>query len=247
MPKIKQQPTKAILYARFSPRPDERVKATDSNEYQLDACRAYCKARDYEIIATHEDKEASGIATDRPGLQQAIEDACDCKGVLVAYSVSRIARSVKGVFDIVDTLKKNGAHIAMLDMNVDTTTALGSFFLAITAAYADLERHQTSERTSAAMRTYQGYGRAISSNPPFGWRFSDVSTNGRRTIEADPAEQIVLSRIIKLVNGGMTPNRVCTVLNAEGITARRGKWQPLKVLRIMRRHEDGYLQPVASD
>ena len=42
--------TQAVIYARFSPRPD--ANECDSVEKQLERCRSYCKAHGYDVIST---------------------------------------------------------------------------------------------------------------------------------------------------------------------------------------------------
>jgi len=62
---------------------------------QLERIRAYCLANGLELVAIHEDAGLSGKRADnRPGLQAALADVCNRGGVLVVYSLSRLARSV---------------------------------------------------------------------------------------------------------------------------------------------------------
>lgn len=241
-----ETPTKAIIYARFSPKPKDQVEKTDSIGYQVEACRAYCQAKGYEVIAVHEDREASGATTDREGLQDAIDDAVGCRGILVAYSVSRLTRSMHGMAEIMERLAKGGADMAVLDMSIDTATAVGRLIVDFVVRMHQFEREQTGERTSAAMIHMQRNGRAVGGNPPFGWKFEGEivlpSGTTRRLMVRDEDEQKSLAYIIKLMNGGMSFRKVCDRLNAEGVKCRAGSWKASKIMRIMARHESGIME-----
>ena len=54
--------TQAVIYARFSPRPD--AQDCDSVEKQRDRCRSYCKAHGYDVIAEKDDEDMSGGRAD---------------------------------------------------------------------------------------------------------------------------------------------------------------------------------------
>jgi DNA invertase Pin-like site-specific DNA recombinase len=149
-----------------------------------------------------------------------------------------------GLAELIILSKKGGWEMAVLDMSIDTTTAMGRLILDFQVRMFQFEREQTSERTSTALRHMQRNGRAAGGNPPFGWRLGEryaLPSGAMSTrIEPDPTEQATLARIIALVNGGMNPNAVANRLNAEKIPARNGSpWQACKIARIMERHESG--------
>ncbi len=232
----------AIIYARFSPRPEDKVKISESIEFQVEACRNYCAAKGYEVLAVHSDRALSGRDNDRPGLQDAIDDVIGARGILVAHSLTRIARSVVGADEIFRRITRAGGDVAVLDMNIDTATAVGRLLLDLMIRIAQFEREQTGERVSAAMRRYQRNGRAVGSTPPYGWRFGGDITlpNGeaRKSLVEDEHEQAVRGRIIGLVNEGRSLRHICGLLNAEGVRARGSGWHPNTIARIVRAHED---------
>lgn len=249
MPRLKRNrspskpPSQAIIYARFSPRPIERVKATDSIEYQEEACRNYCAGRGYEVLAVHADRSLSGADIERPGLTEAIEDAVGCEGILVAVNLSRLTRSMFGMAEIMDRLHRGHANIAVLDMDIDTSTATGRFMLDFIVRIYQWEREIIGERTSNAMLSYQAAGRSMGGNPPYGWKVGDgvvLNTQGqeRKQIVENPDELPTLQRIIDMAARGMTYRRICATLNAENVPARAGVWSPTKISRIIARHDD---------
>jgi len=219
---------KAIIYARFSPRPN--AAECDSIEKQIERCTAYCNACGYEIAATLNDADASGGRADnRPGLQTAIELACKEHAVLVCYDLSRLARSTKDAIEIADRLQRCGANLAFLDMRVDTSSPTGRCFFTIIAAFAQLYRDQISERTSKAMLKYQSEGRLMSSRPPYGMKVIG------RALVPDLEEQKNINKIKQLCHEGYCVAEIANQLNARGHRCRGGQWYPMTVKRILQR------------
>lgn len=221
----------AIIYARFSPRPN--AAESDSIETQNDRCEAYCASKGLALLSKHEDRELSGkSAHNRPGLQAAIAAACDNKAVLVIYSLSRLARSTTDALSIAERLDKAGANIASLHENIDTSCAMGRFTFTIFAALAALEREVIAERTSDAMLRHQGIGRRMSWRAPFGW-----SDNGgdKSMLEVNEPEQRIIWLIRSKHKEGMGLREICRFLGESGITCRGGKWYHATVGNILRR------------
>jgi site-specific DNA recombinase len=150
----------AVLYARFSPRPSP--EECDSDEKQLERCRAYCVGHGYTVIAEYSDRDLSGGRADnRPGLQAAIAEACARKAVLCVYVLSRLARYTKDAIDLAERLSAAGADLAVIRENVNTRSPMGRFIFTLFSALAQLEREQIAERTSSAMLRLQATGRRM--------------------------------------------------------------------------------------
>jgi site-specific DNA recombinase len=89
----------AVVYTRVS-----TAKQADdgvSLDAQRERALAYCAFNGFEVIATLEDSGISGSKMHtRPSLLRAIEAVCKAKGVLVVYSLSRMARSTQDAMTI---------------------------------------------------------------------------------------------------------------------------------------------------
>ena len=101
---------------------------------------AYPKA-DFQYI-----DRMSGKSKERPELQRLLSDL-QAEDVVVVKSLDRLSRSTKDMLELVEVIKQKGAFLKILDMNVDTSTPMGEFFLTILAAIAQLERQTIRERT----------------------------------------------------------------------------------------------------
>jgi DNA invertase Pin-like site-specific DNA recombinase len=225
--------TTAILYARFSPRP--RAEECESVEMQLDRCRAFCAGLGYRVLSEHSDKDRSGARADnRPGLQAAIHAACSARGVLVVYSLSRLARNVDDARAIAKQLQRCGAELAMLRESIDTSTPMGKAFFTIMAVFDELEREQTAVRTSDAMLRHQGAGRRMSrlDRCPYGTQPDPADLD--RLIE-NPAEAAVLRQIEEMRASGHGSKAIAARLNALGAPCRASRWHHSTIRKILAR------------
>jgi len=227
--------TQAVIYARFSPRPD--AEDCDSVEKQLDRCRAYCKAHGYDVIAEKDDEDMSGGRMDnRPGLQAAIELACKHKAVLVVYKLDRLARNTRDALDVLERLQKSKADLASLVEQINSRSPMGKFFFTQLAAFAELEREQIRARTSAAMRGYQQAGRRMTraDRCPFGQQADPFDPS--RLID-HPEELAALERIRLLRADGEGAKSITAALNAEGFPCRGERWHLTTVRRLLARQD----------
>src|SRR5437762_1763339 len=106
----------------------------------------------YELVASFADEGISGHSMkNRPALGQALDAVCACGGVLVVYSLSRLARNTRETLELGERLSKANADLVSLSEKIDTTSAAGKMIFRMMAVMAEFERDQVSERTSMAL------------------------------------------------------------------------------------------------
>jgi len=73
--------------------------------------------------------------------------------IVVVYKIDRIARSLKGLIEIVESLNEKKVHLVSLDSGdrVDTTSPMGRAFFQIAGVFAELERSMIESRTKAGI------------------------------------------------------------------------------------------------
>lgn len=225
---------KAVIYARFSPRPN--ADDCDSIEKQLECCRAYCQAFEYEVIAEHQDAAMSGGRADnRPGLQAAMDDACKHKAVLVVYNQSRLSRNTGDALTLIQRLHKKGADLAMLDIHLDTSTPVGEMVFSILASVNTMQRKEIKIKTSRAMLKHQRNGRRMSKQVPYGYR---EDPRDPALIIEDEHEQDIITRILEADDVGHSAREIMRSLNRQGETARNGKeFYNALISRVLTRHK----------
>lgn len=211
-----EEKTKAIIYARFSPRPN--TDESDSAEFQVSKCRSYCDANDYVVVGVYKDEGLSGGSSDRPGFQEAVAHACREKAVLVVYSLSRFARNTQDALHYSETLRLCGANLASLTEKLDTHSPMGRFIFVVFAALASLEREVTSQRTSDAMHAHQANGRRMSRYAPYGKRIV-----GDKLVD-EPSELEIIDKIMDMHQAGKRPREIARLLVEANIPCRGNRW-----------------------
>jgi DNA invertase Pin-like site-specific DNA recombinase len=233
--KSKHAPTKAVGYVRVS-------TTTQAEEgVSLDAQRAkvisYANLHNLDLVEVFADEGISGKRADnRPGLQAALEATCRHQGVLVVYSLSRLARSTRDAIEIVDRLEKCKADLALIDDRIDTISGMGRFVFRLMASLGELERDQVSERTIATMGHMRKQGRRISRHIPYGY---ELSADGH-SLTKNQAEQRVVSKMKRWRLNGVGPAKlrgfkaIAEQLNADGVPTKTNKtWYASTVRSVL--------------
>lgn len=231
----------AILYARFSPRPDE--EKCESADKQIERCSAWAIAMNHTIVATERDEARSGASMeDRPGLQRALERTLDEKGMLVVTAIDRIGRDTIDVIRTSKQLTKAGACWASLSESIDTSSPTGRFMVAVFAAMAEMEREQIAERTRIGMQKLQAAGWAVSKRLPTGRRLASEQPSERLKgmpskallTEPAPEELAALARAQELRSLHFSWRMIAQTLNDEGRVFRGGRWTHTTIYRAIR-------------
>ncbi len=205
-----------------------------SLQMQEDRIRAFCVANDYELVGCFIETMSGSKAANRPQLQQALESVCKTKGVLVVYSLSRLARSVRDTLVISERLEKAGANLASLNERIDTSSAIGKMVFRLLSTLNEFERDQLAERTTAAMSHLRRQGKRISSRIPLGF---DLAGDGESLIE-NTSEQETLRLIHEWKQQGVTVGKIARKLQSQGAkTKAGGQWYPNTVKQILQRQE----------
>lgn len=225
---------KAVGYIRVS------TAGQAINGVSLDAQRAkikaWCVANDYTLIGTYEDAGISGKRADnREALQEALSCACKCRGALVVYSLSRLARSTKDAIAIAERLDKARADLVSLTERIDTTSAAGKMVFRMLAVLAEFERDLCSERTRSALSLKKANGQRTGSIP-YGF---DLDPDGS-TLLPNQTEQAVIRDIRAMRGQGKVLAKIANELTARGVPTKTGKrdhWTHQAVARILKRHQ----------
>ena len=222
---------RAIGYIRVST--EGQVVDGVSLDSQRSRIQAWCLANEFKLAGVFVDAGLSGSRADnRPELQAALTAVAECKGALIVYSLSRLARSTKDTIAISDRISKAGADLVSLSEKIDTTTAAGKMVFQMLAVLAEFERNQISERTSAAMAHMREQGRFLG-QVPFGY---DLAEDGE-TLSVNPEEQRIIRLIQELRRDGRSLRAIAQQLEQRGIRTKSGqlRWTHTSVQSILQR------------
>jgi site-specific DNA recombinase len=187
----------------------------------------------------HVDAGLSGKdASNRPALQAALDSVCACRGVLVVYSLSRLARSVRDTIAIGERLSRAGADLVSLSESIDTTTATGKMLFRLLAVLAEFERDLLVERTEAAIAHKRAKGERIG-QVPYGKRLADDG----RTLVPHEGEAQALGYIRSWRAEGRSLRQIAGSLTLIGIPTKNGglTWRHSTVSELLKRaplHDD---------
>lgn len=171
------------IYARVST--DEQVKFGYSIDAQISALEAYCKERDYNIMATYIDEGISAYSVEkRHEFKKMIADAKPNE-IILFTKLDRFSRNILDANLILLELKKKNVSIkAINEDDIDTTTADGKFLFDLKLSLAERERNKTSERIRDVFKYKALKGEALNSSTPFGYKI----VNKRYVIDEEKAE-----------------------------------------------------------
>ena len=124
-----------------------RVSTEEQNTARQDALM---KELDVERVYTD---KVSGKKKDRPGMDEMMNFVRE-GDVVIVESISRFARSVKDLLDLVEKLQEKKVEFVSKKESIDTTTPQGRFMLTVFGAMAELEREQRA--STAGVRVLAG-------------------------------------------------------------------------------------------
>ena len=100
----------------------------------------------------------SGMKRDRPELERMLNEL-EVGDTVVVKSIDRLSRSTKDLLDIVEQIRAVKANLHILDLNIDTSTAMGKCVLTIIGAIAELDRKTIKERTAEGIAIAKSQGK----------------------------------------------------------------------------------------
>jgi DNA invertase Pin-like site-specific DNA recombinase len=220
----------AIGYIRVST--PGQVDEGISLEAQQAKVEAWCVANDVDLSAVFMDAVSGKRADNRPELQNALQAVTDCGGILVVYSLSRLARSTRDTLDIGERLEKAGADLVSLSEKIDTTSAAGKMVFRLMAVMAEFERDLISERTASALAHMKQQGKRTGTIP-YGFDLHD----DQESLVPNPDEQRIIDWMVDLRSEGLSLRRIAAQLTTKNIPTKSGnaEWTHTAVRRIVLR------------
>lgn len=206
----------AIIYARVSTA--EQAASGLGTDAQIARCRAWADYRGHTVADVLTENGVSGTLApaDRPALGAALARLADGEAdALVVAKLDRLGRDTADVLALADTAERQGWSLAILDLDLDTSTPGGRLVLTMFAALARWERDVIAERTAAALQALKARGKRL----------------GRPVEQSREAR----ARIRELRAAGLSLAKTAATLNGEGIpTARGGRWHGSTVASVER-------------
>jgi DNA invertase Pin-like site-specific DNA recombinase len=104
-------------------------------------------------------EKVSGAGRERPELNRLLEHPRP-GDILIVGELTRLSRSVKDLFSLMDVIHQRGAHLKSLkEPWLDTTTPQGKLLFSIFAGTSQFERDLISQRTKEGLSSARARGR----------------------------------------------------------------------------------------
>jgi site-specific DNA recombinase len=201
----------------------------NSLDAQYEAAQAYIKSQahaGWALVRTrYDDGGFSGGSTDRPALQQLLEDVKSHKvKIIVVYKVDRLTRSLADFAKLVELFDAHGVSFVSVTQQFNTTTSMGRLTLNVLLSFAQFEREVTSERIRDKIGASKRKGLWVGGVVPLGYYAKD------RKISVVENEAKVVRHIFRRYLELGSLNLLLADLNTTGV---RTKVRPLSTGRTI--------------
>jgi site-specific DNA recombinase len=200
---------------------------------QAQRLEAFAQSQEgWRIVRRFEDK-ASGASVDRPGLQRMLAEAEAGRfELLLVYKVDRLARSARGLTQLLEQLDAAEVGFRSASEPFDTTSAPGRMMVQMLGVFAEFERATIIDRVIAGMERKASRGEWTGGRLPYGYRLDPQ----RRHLQPDPTEtpliEEVFDRYARRLEGATT---IAHWLSDNGYRTKNNKpFNPQAVLTILR-------------
>lgn len=203
---------KVALYVRVST--TSQLEEGYSIEEQKAKLESYCDIKDWHIYKVYTDGGFSGSTTERPALEQLIQDAqSKLFDTVLVYKLDRLSRSQKDTLYLIeDIFLKNNIEFVSLLENFDTSTPFGRAVIGLLSVFAQLEREQIKERMQLGKLGRAKAGKSMMwAKTSYGYNY-DKET-GSMTV--NEYEALVVKEIFASYLAGMSITKLRDKINQE--------------------------------
>ncbi len=146
---------KVALYLRVSTR-------DQTNLNQKLKLQQYCKEKDYQIVNTYRDDGVSGAKVSRPALDKMLQAMRQGKfEAVITFQYDRLGRSVLHCLQVLEEMRNKGVRFIATSQNIDTSTAMGRYFVTNLLALAEMERELIRERINSGLDRARSQGKKL--------------------------------------------------------------------------------------
>ena len=160
----------------------------------------------------------TGMNMEREGFKSMMERVNEWD-VVIAYKLDRFHRSSTNAQTWAANLNNIGKNFVALDIDVDTTSAMGMAVFRIITALNQMEVEVTKERTRMGLQAVKNDGRWVG-KPPYGYDsvYSESENEADKGIlRLNPAEAEVVRMVFQLKDQGESLTGIAESLTTAGI------------------------------
>lgn len=226
---------RACVYTRVSTDAQGEENKVSLPEQERMA-KALIESKGWIYVKTYEDNGYTGRNTNRPALQQMLEDVkSHTFDAIVIFKLDRLSRKQKDTLGIIeDVLLTNKVDLVSLQETLDTTTPWGRAMIGVLSSFNQLESENIAVRTAMGRYATAREGGYAGGKPPLGYKAVD----GYLVIVHEEAEIVRL--VFELRAKGMTLHAITNELNSRGYRSKKGNEFKHSAIQTILNNEDTY-------
>lgn len=213
---------------------------SESVATQVKLCREYAeiiyRGQELEYTVYDRDEGFSGKNVRRPGYQQLMDDVrSGLLDVVMVYKLDRISRNVQDFSNTFAVFQEHDVAFVSVKESFDTSTPIGRTVMYILAAFAQLERENTSERVSDSMLEMAKSGFWTGGRLPMGMTSIRKTVGGKEHsfLVVDEESIPLVRHLFSLFLDGMSITRLERYCRDHGIRTRNGKYMQSSQLHFI--------------
>lgn len=153
--------------------------------------------------------------------------------VIIFTKLDRGFRNTRDFLEQVELWRHGEIGLRMLDLDVDTTSAVGKMIAGIMALIAEFERCRAVERIRDAMDKLAREGRAINQHPGYGFKFI-ADRHGKKYRHPDPVLRQLGSQFLEWQEEGWPVEKIYWHVRKFPAHLRAGRnWGPTSIQRAI--------------
>ncbi len=228
---IPTRPLRVAIYIRISTDEEHQPFSLEAQETKL---RSYIEIQPgWELVGPIYRDEKSGATLERPALQRALTAAKAGRfDILLVYRVDRLARSLRGLVDILDQLDAAEVGFRSATEPVDTSTAVGRMLVQMLGVFAQFERETIIDRVINGMERKAAKGEWCGGYRPHGY---ELDRDTGKLVPVDGEDKVPAMIFNMYVRERLGARAVGTRLNERGLRTKAGNpWNAEAVLTVLR-------------
>lgn len=226
---------RAVVYGRIS---TDLQSETSVNE-QIRRCKQYVEMKGWTLVDEFTDV-GTGMNMNRAGFEEMMNRISEWD-VVVAYKLDRFHRSSTNAQTWASKLNDIGKNFVAMDIEVDTTSAMGMAVFRIITALNQMEVEVTRERTVMGLKGVKNEGRWVG-KPPYGYDSIYARTDNdadKGLLELNQAEAEVVQMVFQLKEQGKSLTDIAESLTTSGILTKSQKrrWSTATIRDMIKRRK----------
>jgi site-specific DNA recombinase len=225
--------TEAVRVATYTRISTDEERQPNSLEAQRVRLESFVSSQPEWGIERRYEDQFTGTVIDRPALTRMLKDAKLGRfDVLLVYRVDRLARSIRGLAQIIDELDQAGVIFRSATEPFDTGTPAGRMMVQMLGVFAEFERALIVERITAGLERKAARGGWCGGQRPYGLNIAA----DRNSLERNPTEAPLIPVMFdKYANRKAGSSALADWLNEQGYRTKNGRlWSKESVITVIR-------------